>query len=219
MWAAPLAQVEGKVIVLGQRTFLAQEDVWAELTGTHGLRPNYIVVANPGDWQVLPFDEYHVPMLSAVAAELAAGHTSPNEDEAAGTTALVLTRWEPKADDTIGYMDPQLNADAIGLLLKLREMWAEYKSFEYVCLVGSAAAVQQGDLPDTTSTDPASIEGDGNVSCDVAYGFLDSDDKTMDAAVGRVVNLNVQGASNQIARTFGYSYIGDTVEVSTPTGT
>lgn len=218
MWVAPLAQAEGKVIVLGQRTFLTQEDVWAELTAARGLKANYVVVANPDDWQLLPFNEYHIPKLSAVAAELAAGHTSPNEAEKAGTTALVLTRWEPKADDSVGYMDPALNADAIGLLLKLREMWAEYGPFEYVCLVGSAAAVRQFDFPDTTSTDPASVEGDGNVSCDVAYGYLDSDDKTMDAAVGRVVNLNVQGASNQIARTFGYAYIGDTVEVATPTG-
>jgi len=219
MWVAPLAQVEGKVIVLGERTFLTQEDVWAELITGHGLQANYVLVTNPDDWQVLPFDEYHVPKLSGVSASLAAAHTGDNEPSKAGTAALVLTDWEPKADDTVGYMDAQLNAGAIGMLLKLREMWAEFGPFEYVCIVGSAGAVRQFNFPDTTSTDPNSVEGDGNVSSDVCFGFLDSDDKTMEAAVGRIVNLDLQGASNQMARTIGYHYISDTVEVSTSTGT
>ncbi len=216
MWVAPLAQVEGKVIILGQRTFIAQEDVWNELIKGHQLDPNYVVIANPIDYMVTPFNEYHIPSLSAVAASLAAGHTGDNEVEGPGTTAIVLTDWEAVADETVGYMDPALNAHAIGLYLRLREIWDEMGPFEYVCIVGSASAVPQFQFPD--ETDPVFIEGDGLVSSDVAYGFLDLDEFTMDAAVGRVVNLNVQGVSNQIARTLGYHYLDRVVTVQTSTG-
>ncbi len=219
MWVAPLAQVENKVIILGDRTFISQEDVWNELTTGHGLKPNYIVVANPDDYQVAPFNEYHIPSLSAVASEVAAGHTGVNEKTISGTTALVLTDWEPIADETVGYMDANLNADAIGLYLKLRDMWDLYGGFEYVCIAGSAAAVRQFNFPDETDPSPSNTEGDGLVSSDVAYGFLDNDEHTMDAVVGRIVNLNVQGASNTVARTFGYDYIDRVVTVETSTGT
>jgi len=215
MWVAPLAQVENKVIILGERTFISQEDVWNELVKGHGLDPNYVVVANPNDWMTIPFNEYHIPSLSAAAASLAAGHTGDNEGTA-GTTALVVTQWEPYADESVGYMDAQRNAHAIGLLLKLREMWADLGPWEYLCIVGSAAAIPQFDFPD--KTDPTTFEGDGEVSSDVAYGFLDDDEYTMDCAVGRVVNLNVQGVSNQISRTFGYDYIDRVVTVQTSTG-
>jgi hypothetical protein len=218
MWAAPLAQVENKVIILGQRTFISQEDVWNELISGHQLDPNYIVITNPIDYMTTPFNEYHIASLSAVAASLAAGHTGDNEAEGPGTTALVLTDWDAVADATVGYMDAVLNAHSIGLYLKLRDMWATFGPFEYVCLVGSGAAVPQFKFPDETDPSPQNTEGDGLVSSDSAYGFLDDDPYTMDTAVGRVINLNVQGVSNQISRTFGYDYIDRVVTVETSTG-
>ncbi|MCK5414984.1 MAG: hypothetical protein KAJ35_06360, partial [Thermoplasmata archaeon] len=108
MWVSPLAQVENKVIILGERTFISQWDVWNELVNGHGLDPEYIVVANPNDLLTIPFNEYHIPALSAVAASVAARHTGDNEDSP-GKTALVVTDWEPIADPTVGYMDEQLN--------------------------------------------------------------------------------------------------------------
>jgi hypothetical protein len=216
MWVSPLAQVENKVITIGQRTFISQEDVWNELVTGHGLDPEYIVVANPNDYLTLPFNEYHIPSLSAVAASVAARHTGDNEDSP-GKTALVVTDWEPIADTTVGYMDAELNAYAIGLLLELRDMWLVYGPWEYLCIVGSGAAVPQFDFPD--ETDPSFVEGDGLVSSDVAYGFLDTEEYTMDCAVGRIVNLNVQGVSNQMARTYGYDYIDRVVTIDTSTGT
>jgi hypothetical protein len=218
MWVAPLAQVENKAIILGDRTFISQEDVWNELILGHQLDPNYVVVANAEDWQVTPFNEYHIPSLSAVAASIAAGHTGANEADNPGQTAIVLTDWEPMADETVGYMNATMNAEAIGLLLRLRDMWDLMGDFEYLCLVGSAAAVPQFQFPDETDPNPSNTEGDGLVSSDSAYGFLDTDDHTMDTAVGRVVNLNVQGVSNQIARTFGYDYIDRVVTVQTSNG-
>ncbi|UCC92461.1 MAG: hypothetical protein JSW25_07250, partial [Thermoplasmata archaeon] len=216
LWVAPLAQVENKVIILGDRTFVQQDDVWNELVNRHQLDPEYIVVANPHDYLTVPFNEYHIPSLSAVAASVAAKHTGEN-DGAPQKTALVVTDWEAIADTTVGYMDAELNAFAIGLLLKLRDMWNVYGPWEYLCIVGSGAAVPQFDFPD--ETDPTFVEGDGLVSSDVAYGFLDNEPYTMDCAVGRIVNLNVQGVSNQMARTYGYHYIDRVVTIDTSTGT
>jgi hypothetical protein len=145
---------------------------------------------------------FHIPKLSAVAAELAAYYQ-----------AYVLTDIDPSTEE-IGYMDTELNSKAIGTLIKLREINEEFGPIEYICLVGSAEAVPQFQLPDETDSDPNNIEGDNLVNSDALYGFLDDDEYYMDSAVGRIVNFNVQGASNQISRTLGYDYIIDTIEVS-----
>ncbi|MCK5561868.1 MAG: hypothetical protein KAJ51_14810, partial [Thermoplasmata archaeon] len=168
---------------------------------------NYIVIVNPYDisWESLSenvqnYDVYdssfHVPALSAVAAEVAAYHE-----------AYVLTDYTPSTTpiythDTAGSYDMdanyQLNSRAIGTYLALMNLTKLHGIPEYVCIVGSAAAVPQFQLPPNG-------DGDVLVNSDVIFGFLDDDKYTMDAAVGRIVNLNVQGASNQIARTYGYN--------------
>jgi len=225
LWAAPLAKQQNKMLVPGKATFNSQEEVWQALQDMD-VANDYVIVTNPDDWQgsdvfytagyitksdsdgsalaePKPYNEsFHIPSLSLVSIQLAAYHS-----------AYVLTDVEPSTEE-IGYMDTDLNSWQIGALLKLRSMWAEWGPIEYICLVGSAEAVPQFELPDETSSDPGSCEGDGLVSSDVLYGFLDEDDFTMDAAVGRIVNAHVQGASNQIARTIGYDYIADTVEVT-----
>ncbi|UCF08978.1 MAG: hypothetical protein JSW28_04635, partial [Thermoplasmata archaeon] len=221
LWVAPLANVENKNIIFGKSTYKFQEDVWGELKGL-GVNADYVIVTNPEDYKTdmfysegmsykndgepsegTPFNEtFHVPKLSAVAAEMAAYHQ-----------AYVVTDYTPSTEE-IGYMDVEVNSHAIGLYLQLRELYSEYGPMEYICLVGSAEAVPQFKLPDETSTDPASVEGDHIVECDAIYGFLGDDRYIMDTAVGRVINKNVQGVSNQISRTFGYDYIVDEVEVS-----
>jgi hypothetical protein len=151
---------------------------------------------------------FHIPKLSAIAAELAAYHQ-----------AYVLTDIEPSTEE-IGYMDVQMNSKAIGTFLKLRDINQEFGPIEYICLVGSVEAVAQFQLPDETDPEPNNVEGDKLVGCDVLYGFLDDDIYVMDAAVGRIVNYNVQGVSNQISRTLGYEYIVDEHEVTySATGT
>jgi hypothetical protein len=92
------------------------------------------------------------------------------------------------------------------MYLKLMEVAINYGPPEYVCIVGSAAAVPQFQLP-------GNGDGDVLVNCDVIFGFLDDDKYTMDAAVGRIVNLNVQGASNMIVKTFLYNRTVDEVVV------
>jgi hypothetical protein len=220
LWVAPLANLENKMITIGKSTYKYQEDVWGEMA-SKGVKANYVIVANPEDYKTdifytsgfsykqdgnpappTPYNaSCHIPKLSAVAAELAAYHQ-----------AYVLTDIESSLEE-IGYMDVELNSKAIGMLLKLREMNEEFGPIEYICLVGSAEAVAQFQLPDETGAE-GEAEGDGLVNSDCLYGFLDDEIHVMDAAVGRIINYNVQGASNQISRTLGYDYIIDVIDVS-----
>ncbi|UCG70050.1 MAG: hypothetical protein JSV09_03270 [Thermoplasmata archaeon] len=220
LWVAPLANLENKMITMGKRTYKYQEDVWGEMASL-GVDANYVIVVNPEDYKTDIFQTegmmykedgnpiegrpynatFHIPMLSAVAAELAAYHQ-----------AYVITDIEPSTEE-VGYMDVELNSRAIGTFLELRGINEEFGPIEYICLVGSAEAVPQFQLPDETGAE-GDAEGDAIVNCDSIYGFLDNDLYVMDAAVGRIVNYNVQGASNHISRTLGYEYIIDTVEVS-----
>ena len=226
LWASPVARVENKVIRLGRTTFRSQEDAWDRLR-SHGISANYIVVTNPYDLSTdllrenCPYyDEYdsnfHTPALSCVAAEIAAYHRAYVLTDIEPTTEKTYTFENPNFDDT----NYELNARASGYYLALKGMSRDYyfpdqndtqisifqESPEYVCIVGSAAAVPQFQIP-------GNGDGDDLVNCDVMYGFLDDDNGKMDAAVGRIVNYNVQGASNQIAKTLGYDYIVDTVTV------
>ncbi len=217
LWVAPLANLENKMITIGESTYEYQEDVWGEMA-SKDVEANYVVVVNPEDYKSdifytngmiykdvetpTPYNAtFHIPKLSAVAAELAAYHQ-----------AYVLTDIVPSTEE-IGYMDVELNSKAIGTLLKIREINDEFGPIEYICLVGSAEAVPQFQLPDETGAE-GEAEGDALVNSDCLYGFLDDEIYVMDAAVGRIVNYNVQGASNQISRTFGYDYIIDETEIS-----
>jgi hypothetical protein len=138
--------------------------------------------------------QFHIPALSVVAPELSAYHE-----------AYVITR-APLSTREIGKMDIELNKRSIGMYLKVKEVAATYGPPEYICIVGSAAAVPQFQLP-------GNGDGDDLVNCDVIFGFLDDDKYTMDAAVGRIVNLNVQGASNMLVKTYLYNRTVDEVYV------
>ncbi len=210
LWAAPVAAEEQKLIVPSSTsTYSSQSDAWNHLKAI-GKRPNYVVVANPKDLTNESFDKemvpYHIPALSAASGLVAAYHG-----------AYVLTSWEPSRTE-IGYMEIQNNTKAIGIYEKLRKIWSEYGEIEYIALVGSSAAVPQFQLPDKTSSNPDSREADGIVSSDVVYGFLDEDMYTMDAAVGRLVNWNLEGLSNQLARTYRYEDMASRVRVKDSTG-
>ncbi|MGA1820031.1 MAG: C25 family cysteine peptidase [Thermoplasmatota archaeon] len=216
LWAASIARKMNLVMVGGDRTYGSQEEAWRELHSL-GVPFDYVMVVNPldGTTEMLqnspgydPFDDqFHIPAISAVAGEVAAYRS-----------AYVLTQYEPSQED-IGYMDHELNQRAIGYYLGLKEAVASYGLPKYVTLVGSASAVPQFQLPDETNDDPNNVEGDLLVSSDVAYGFLGEDPYYMDSAVGRLVNLNVQGMSNQIVRTYLYQRHEDVVSIDYQAGT
>jgi hypothetical protein len=204
LWVAPLAHLENLVMIQGKSTFISQEHVWNTLY-SRGHSADYIVVTNPYDMDVPTLmhfskdyneydSKYHVPSLSILAAELAAYHD-----------AYVITDIEP-SKEKIATMDIDLNTRAIGTYLTLKNVSSEYGPAEYVCIVGSAAAVPQFQMP-------GNGDGDVIVNSDCMFGFLDDDQYTQDAAVGRIINLNVQGASNQLAKIFAYEHLTDTVSV------
>ncbi|MFW3147354.1 MAG: C25 family cysteine peptidase [Thermoplasmatota archaeon] len=216
LWAAPIAKNKNLAMVQGQRTYNSQEEAWKELRDM-GIPFDYVMVVNPldGSTEMLHRspgydefdDQFHVEGISAVAAEVAAYRN-----------AYVMTQYEA-SQENIGDMDLELNQRAIGYYLGLKDMVSLYGLPKYVTLVGSASAVPQFQLPDQTSDNPDNVEGDLLVSSDVAYGFLGDDPYYMDSAVGRLVNLNVQGMSNQIIRTYLYQQHEDVVEIDYSTGT
>ena len=203
LWAAPLAKIENKVIVQGKSTYSSQKEVWEKLYSLD-VPANYIVITNSYDFDSVTlvenqpdYDEYdskfHVPKLSVLSAELAAYRE-----------AYVITDCQPSRDQ-IGTMDIDLNTRAIGTYLTIKNVSAMYGPAEYVCIVGSAAAIPQFQMP--------GVDDDVIVNSDCMYGFLDKDKYTMDAAVGRIINLNLQGASNQLAKIFAYEHLTDAVTV------
>jgi hypothetical protein len=204
LWVAPLAKVENKVIIKDKSTYSCQTKVWEELSAK-GIPANYIIMTNPYDFDtttlaenVQDYDEYdskfHVRSLSVLAAELAAYRE-----------AYVITHAAP-SKEKIGTMDYDLNSRAIGTYLQIKNVSLQYGPAEYVCIVGSAAAVPQFQMP-------GNGDGDVLVNSDVMYGFHDDDHYTMDAAVGRITNLNLQGASNQLAKIMAYEHLTDRVTV------
>jgi len=207
LWVSALAKLENRIITIGDSSYESQELVWEEMQAM-GVNADYVVVTNPEDYkgsevfytQIINSDgsegsnnSYHIPSISAVAAELAAYHSAY-----VLTDIDIPTSVSEEFADMVPENNPSLNYHAIGILLELRDISEKYGPIEYIALVGSAEAIPHFELP---------------AMCDVAYAFLDDDEYTMDAALGRIVNYNVQGASNQIARTLGYHYMTDTVNV------
>jgi hypothetical protein len=209
LWVSGLAAAKNCSISLGGSTFHTQAQVWKELAKM-GIPASYVVVANPRDYDSDLFDEWHIRALSAVAGELAAYHT-----------AYVITDIAPSNETLVELQGAQAtaaeaNTIATGLLGMLRNMSREYGPIENIAIVGGHPAVPQFQLPDFSKS-----EGDQMVSSDSCYGFLDgngTDDVTIDAAVGRIVNYNVQGAANQLVRTFCYDKITKTVDVEYSSG-
>ncbi len=216
LWASSIAKKTNKVMVRGPSTYDSQEEAWAELRSL-GIPFDYVMVANPLDYSVEALhlsagyddfdDQFHINALSAITGEVAAYRD-----------AYVLTQYTPSQDD-VGDMDLELNQRAIGYYQELKKAVGSNGIPSYVALVGSASAVPQFQLPDQTNEDPNNVEGDLLVSSDVCYGFLGDDPYYMDSAVGRFVNLNVQGMSNQIVRTFLYNQHEDVVSIDYSAGT
>jgi hypothetical protein len=216
LWASSIAKKENKVLVEGPPTFESQEEAWEHLRML-GIPFEYVMIVNPLDYSVETLgtspgydtfdDQFHIPALSAVAGEVAAYRD-----------AYVLTQYSPSQEE-IGVMDTELNQRAIGYYKELRSAVETHGIPNYVTLVGSASAVPQFQLPDQSNADPNNVEGDLLVSSDVAYGFLNDDLYYMDSAVGRLVNLNVQGMSNQIVRTFLYNQHEDVLSIDYQAGT
>jgi len=101
------------------------------------------------------------------------------------------------------------NVMGYGYYEQLKYINAVYGEITYIALVGSAEALPQFELYDLSGSEP------DYTSSDVVYGFLDENDLyTMTAATGRIVNYNVQGASNMIARTLGYDYLEPYIDSS-----
>ncbi|MBM4249441.1 MAG: hypothetical protein FJ149_08440 [Euryarchaeota archaeon] len=201
LWVSGLAAARNFTVALGKPTYKTQEQVWREMDRL-GLPASYVVVANPGDWSERFFDdEVNARALSAVAAEMAAFHR-----------AYVVTDIRPSTEPLVDMAGDQelidLNANCTGLLATLRNISAEYGPVENIAIVGSHGAVPQFKLPDLSQS-----EADGDVASDCIYGFLDPDDSTIDAAVGRIVNYNVQGAANQLVRTYCYERMTRSVDV------
>lgn len=216
LWASSIAKNKNLALIKGKRTFETQEEAWNELR-TMRVPFDYVMVVNPLDHSVESLrkspgydtfdDQFHIPAISAVTGEIAAYRD-----------AYVLTSYTPSTEE-IGYMDTTLNQRAIGYYLELKEAVNTHGIPKYVALVGSASAVPQFQLPDETNADPNNVEGDLLVSSDVMYGFLGEDLYYMDSAVGRFVNLNVQGMSNQIVRTFLYHQHEEVLSIDYQAGT
>lgn len=247
LWVAPLAAQTDSIITLSkQGTYNDQSDVWSELSDI-GLRADYIVVANPDDYMnddvfYSIFEDmvtsYHYRSMAAVAAEIAVVRNAyvvtdiDDLEDIEERIPLEYTALFPEGNPAARELNDETNdmylnnVKAYGYYEKILDVSDEFGPASYICLVGGAEALPQFEFFDYSMSegniaDPILPE---YTSSDVAFGFLDPDRMDyMTAAVGRIVNLNVQGASNQIARTFGYDYIskeitaagyanGDTIE-------
>jgi hypothetical protein len=214
LWVAPLAKIENRVIIMGPKTFSDQEQVWNVLD-TMDHSADYVVLTNPYDFDVVTLSEnqadyneydskFHVNALSVLAAQLAAYREAYVITQTTTSTEPIYTyKTQSSFDMDANY---QLNSRAIGTYLTLKNFTSKYTIPEYLCIVGSAAAIPQFQLP-------GNGDGDVLVNSDVMYGFLDDDPYTMDTAVGRIINLNLQGASNQLAKIFAYEHLTNRVTV------
>ncbi len=216
LWASSIAKRTDKVMVKGPETYSSQEEAWRDLQDL-GVPFEYLMVINPLDLSAETLhscegydtfdDQFHIPALSAIGGELAAYRD-----------AYVLTQYTASRDE-IGYMDTELNQRAIGYYQELKKVTGMYGLPENIALIGSASAIPQFQLPDETNEDPDNVEGDLLVSSDVVYGFMGEDPYYMDCAVGRLVNLNLQGMSNQMVRTFMYDRFEQIIPIDYTTGT
>lgn len=207
LWASPVCAHENKIMIIGEATFAIQEECFSRMTA-RGLKAKYVILTNPEDYLEGIYGEYldpfNIKSLSLMASQLASYHG-----------AFVLTDIVP-SKEPIGDIYPDDNPEAAwndwqtGALVKLREINTKIGPVKYVALVGSIAAVPHFFV--------AGFSGSGNVSSDNIYGFLDDDPYTMDAAVGRIINYNLPGASNQIARTLGYDMINSKIKVQQTIG-
>ncbi len=228
LWVSPLAAIETKVITFrNSPTFDSQEEVWEELHEL-GVPADYILAVNPEDY--LGTDDfysifngvrssYHIPSLSAVAAEVAAyRHAYVITDIPPVEEIVIPQEYKPMFPDpeNPGSADPAdqtndmylNNLMGYGYYEHMKYINAEYGPASYIALVGSAEALPQFELYDYSGSEPE------YTSSDVVYGFLNEEDLYyMTTSVGRLINYNVQGMSNQIVRTFAYDRLAERVDV------
>jgi len=198
LWASSISSMENKKMVVGKNTYTAQEQAWDYLAMKTS--PDYVVITNPHEYYKI--DAFHIMGLSSLAGEVAAYHN-----------AIVIT--EPyNASEPLSDLDKANNTLARGYFKALQTVYERSPSIEYVALVGSGSSVPQFQLADRTG-----YEADGLVSSDSVYGFLDSNPSTMDVAVGRIINLNVPGASNMLVRTYMFDKFVSTRDIAFSTGT
>ncbi len=240
LWVSPLAAERNAIITIGsEERYGSQEAVWKALAG-EDIDARYVLVANPDDYLgddvfYSIFDgtttSYHYPSMSAVAAEIAAYRRAyvityaddVHDIEIPEEYTALFPGGDPANADLYDEMNDMYlnNVKAFAYFEKIKQINSNYGPTEYICLVGGAEALPQFELFDYSESE--GMYGDPPVpeytSSDTAYGFLDpSRLDYMTAAVGRIVNLNVQGASNQIARTFGYDDILKEIEVASYMG-
>ncbi len=218
LWVAPLAKIENKVMIIGKSTYNSQESVWDKIY-SHGITANYIIATNPYDFDTTTLgkyspvynnydNKYHVPALSVLAAELAAYHDAYVITDIEPSTERVFTWASDRTVDENYWNDIyKLNSRAIGTYLLIKNVSARYGPAEYIAIIGSAAAVPQFQMP-------GNGDGDVLVNSDCMFGFLDDDIFTQDAAVGRVINMNLPAASNQLAKTLAYEHLVSDVHVN-----
>ena len=199
LWFSGLAAAKNWRLVYGNATAKTMAEACA-ICAKNGMNASYVVMTNAYDYaeDCVPEDvrKWNVPSLSAVAAELAYHHK-----------AMVLTTDAvnpAKSEDwPFTYDEGDMNNErASGNLMALRGLSAKYGPINYLCIVGSGAAVPQF----RASQD--SDEDKGHVAGDVFYGFT-QDDENLSTAVGRVINLDVASVSNTVARILGYNYLVD----------
>ena len=234
LWVSPLAAHRNFIITIGNDvTYSSQEKVWSALA-KEGIDASYVLAANPDDYlgddvffSVFNGEKnsYHYPSMSAVAAEIAAYRkayvvtTIPDPEDI--SIPEEYTALFPEGNPANRNLDDEINdmylnnVKAYGYYEEFKYLNTQYGPTEYICLVGDAEALPQFECFDYSESE--GMYGDPPVpeytSSDTAFGFLDPERLDyMTAAVGRIINFDVQGASNLIARTFGYDYIVKEIE-------
>ncbi|MGA1872800.1 MAG: C25 family cysteine peptidase [Thermoplasmatota archaeon] len=203
LWAVTYAKRNGLGVVKGEPTFLSQESAWSALRSQE-IPLDYLVVTNPRDLTLESLhgtpdydtydDAFFTPAMSLMTAQISAYHD-----------AYVITNTTP-ASSVDWELDMELspNRRAAGVLNEIRDVSMEFGTPEYVTITGSAPAVPQ------FLVRSRGMEGD-IVNSDVVYGFIDSDNSQMDAAVGRIIQYDVSLASNQLLKTYLFDDFTETV--------
>jgi len=207
LWVAPLAAHTNRIMVMGEPTFSSQEEVIDSIIAL-GMQPDYVILTNPHDLDTETLEEnveaynpynnaYFTPALSCMSSQLAVYRDG-----------VVITRFNP-SEEAIGVMDLTQNVRAIGQYLALRNITDRYGIPEYVTIVGSYAAIPQFEFP--MGEGDEAYPGANVVDSDIVYGFLDDDHHTMDAAVGRVIGLDLSAVSRNLFVTFKYDLFAENV--------
>lgn len=205
LWAGTIAKDRNLALVEGEPTYHSQEEAWNMLSAS-GFDAGYIVVTNPNDHSVEllsnrtpEYDDYDnswfCPDLSVHAAQMAAYHDG-----------YVMTRAQPlESVEWNLNMEFSQNRRAAGYLGAIRDVNGQYGPVNYVSIVGSAPAVPQFLMQ---------IESEGAITnSDIMYGFMDGENKVMDAAVGRLIQYEESLASNQLLKTYLFDEFSETVSV------